>query len=240
MEGFQIEVLWQAWPLLKEGLVVTVAFSAVSFAIALVVGVGVGVLRSESPLFKALLSPYVEVFRGTPLLIQLFFIYYGLPSVGLTLTNTTAGLLGLGLNGGAYISEIIRGALLAVSPGQNEAALATGLTRLQSMRYVVLPQAIRVAVPPLVNAFSALLKESSLVSVLAITELTRASQLIYTRTFRAFEVYFAVGLLYFLLIHTVSRLSRHLEHTLSGGSLHPPPRRAIQEKGARPGVTIPA
>jgi len=177
----------------------------------------VGVLRSESPLFKAILSPYVEVFRGTPLLIQLFFIYYGLPSVGITFSNTAAGILGLGLNGGAYISEIIRGALMAIPSGQSEAAVASGLSRLQALRFVVLPQAIRVATPPLVNAFSAILKESSLVSVLAITELTRASQLVYTRTFRAFEVYLVVGMVYFLLIHAVSRLSRRLENSMSKG-----------------------
>jgi len=211
MDGFQFGVLQQAVPLLKEGLTVTVALSAASFALALAVGIAVGVLRSESPVFKALLSPYVEVFRGTPLLIQLFFIYYGLPSVGITFSNITAGILGLGLNGGAYISEIIRGALLAIPPGQSEAAVASGLSRLQALRFVVLPQAIRVATPPLVNAFSATLKESSLVSVLAITELTRVSQLVYTRTFRAFEVYLTVGILYFLLIHAVSRLSRRLE-----------------------------
>ncbi|VVS93035.1 amino acid ABC transporter permease [Desulfoluna spongiiphila] len=211
MEGFQFEVLQQAWPLLMAGLKVTLGLSAAAFALALAVGIAVGVLRSESPLFKAILSPYVEAFRGTPLLIQLFFIYYGLPSVGVTLSSTTAGILGLGLNGGAYISEIIRGALFSVPSGQKEAATALGLSRLQALRCVVLPQAIRVATPPLVNAFSALLKDSSLVSVLAITELTRASQLIYTRTFRAFEVYLAVGLVYFVLIYAVSRLSRRLE-----------------------------
>ena len=215
MEEFQFDVLRQAGPLLKEGLMVTVGLSAVSFILALAVGVGVGILRWESPLLKKLLSPYVEVFRGTPLLIQLFFIYYGLPSVGITVSNTAAAILGLGLNGGAYISEIIRGSLLSISPGQREAAVATGLSRIQSMRFVVLPQAIRVATPPLVNAFSALLKESSLVSVLAITELTRASQLVYTRTFRAFEVYLTVGLLYFLLVHTVSRLSRRIERQMA-------------------------
>ena len=218
MEGFQFDVLCQAGPLLKEGLIVTVGLSAASFVLALTVGIGVGMLRWESPLFKKLLSPYVEVFRGTPLLIQLFFIYYGLPSVGIAFSNTTAAILGLGLNGGAYISEIIRGALLSISPGQREAAVATGLSRIQSMRFVVLPQAIRVATPPLVNAFSALLKESSLVSVLAITELTRASQLVYTRTFRAFEVYLTVGILYFLLVHTVSRLSRRLERQMARGA----------------------
>jgi polar amino acid transport system permease protein len=115
------------------------------------------------------------------------------------------------LNGGAYISEIVRGALYAVERGQKDAASALGLTWMQSMIHVILPQSVRVALPPMVNAFSALLKDSSLVSVLAITELTRVSQLIYTRTFRAFEVYLAVGALYFIMIYAVSFGSRCLE-----------------------------
>ena len=170
-----------------------------------------GIARAESPRARRLLEPYVEMFRGTPLLIQLFFIYYGLPSIGLTMNNYVAGIVGLGLNGGAYISEIVRGALYSVEQGQKEASAALGLSWLQTMVLVILPQSIRVALPPLVNSFSSLLKDSSLVSVLAITELTRVSQLIYTRTFRAFEVYLAVGALYFVMIYTVSLISRGLE-----------------------------
>lgn len=215
MDGFRTDILLNALPLLLQGLSVTVKLSLRAFGLALLIGTMVGIARAESPAAKRLLSPYVELFRGTPLLIQLFFIYYGLPSIGLTMDNYTAGVIGLGLNGGAYISEIVRGSLYAVAKGQYEAALALGLSWFQSMVHVIMPQAVRVALPPLVNAFSSLLKDSSLVSVLAITELTRVSQLIYTRTFRAFEVYLAVGLLYFLIIYSVSILSRHLERRLN-------------------------
>jgi len=211
MEGFRFGILHDAAPLILEGLRVTVYVSLLSFALALVIGVAVGILRSKSPRMRAVFSPYVELFRGTPLLIQLFFIYYGLPTMGLTLDSFSAGVLGLGLNGGAYISEIIRGALLSVDKGQQDAAFSFGFSWLQSMIYVILPQAVSVALPSLVSSFSALLKESSLVSVLAITELTRVSQLIYTRTFRALEVYLAIGVLYFLMTWFVARLSKRLE-----------------------------
>jgi polar amino acid transport system permease protein len=211
MGEFRFDILANALPLLIEGLWVTLYVSLLSFLLALSIGFTVGILRSRSPLLRAILAPYVEVFRGTPLLIQLFFIYYGLPSLGITLDSLTAGILGLGMNGGAYISEIIRGALLSVEKGQQDAALSLGLSWFQSMIHVILPQAVSVAIPSLVNSFSALLKESSLVSVLAITELTRVSQLIYTRTFRALEVYLAVGALYFIMTYFASRVSKRLE-----------------------------
>lgn len=211
MDAFRFDILINAAPLLWEGLAATLTVSLASFALALGIGAVVGIARAESPLARRLLAPYVEAFRGTPLLIQLFFIYYGLPSIGINLNNYIAGVIGLGLNGGAYISEIVRGALYAVDRGQQEAAAALGFSWAQGMIHVLLPQSVRVALPPLVNAFSALLKDSSLVSVLAITELTRISQLIYTRTFRAFEVYLAVGALYFIMIFAVSFLSRKLE-----------------------------
>ena len=211
MGEFKFNILIDAYPLLLEGLLVTVKISILAFIFALLVGIVVGVSRSNSKRLNRLLALYVEVFRGTPLLIQLFFIYYGLPSLGLKLNNYTAGVIGLGLNGGAYISEIIRGALYSVERGQQEAAYSLGLSWLQSMMYIIVPQAIRVAIPSLVNSLSATIKESSLVSVLAITELTRVSQLVYTRTFRAFEVYLAVGALYFIMIYFASYLSKYLE-----------------------------
>ncbi len=221
MDGLRLDILVNAAPLLLEGLWVTFKVSLLSFMLALLIGLVVGVFRSKSEFHRKLLAPYVEVFRGTPLLIQLFFIYYGLPSVGFTLNNYTAGVIGLALNGGAYISEIIRGALVSVCRGQQDAAFALGFSWGRSMIHVILPQAISVAIPPLVNSFSALLKESSLVSVLAITELTRVSQLVYTRTFRAFEVYLAVGALYLIMTYTASYFSSILERRFRvSGRLH--------------------
>ena len=211
MVDFQFELLQSAFPILWEGTWVTIKISFSSFILAVFVGVIVGVGRSRSRRFSLLFAPYVEIFRGTPLLTQLFFIYYGLPTLGITMDSFTAAILGLGLNGGAYISEIIRSSLLSVEKDQQDAAYALGLSWAQSMRYVIFPQALTVAIPPLVNAFSSLLKDTSLVSVLAITELTRVGQLIYTRTFRAFEIYLAIGIIYFIMTYCASRFSRYLE-----------------------------
>ena len=211
MLDFQFEVLRSSFPILWEGALITMKIAVGSFLLAVIVGSAVGIARSSSAGLARLFSPYVEIFRGTPLLIQLFFIYYGLPTIGITMNSTTAAYIGLGLNGGAYISEIIRGSLISVEKDQQDAAYALGLSWFQAMLFVILPQALTVAIPPLVNSFSALLKDTSLVSVLAITELTRVGQLIYTRTFRAFEIYLAIGILYFLMTWCAARFSRYLE-----------------------------
>lgn len=215
MDDFQFEILRYASKDLLYGAWVTIRISGLSFLLALIIGFTVGAARARSEFWSKVTGPYVELFRGTPLLIQLFFIYYGLPSVGINLSGTAAAYVGLGLNGGAYIAEIVRGALLGVDRGQEEAARSIGLNTLQTLFYVILPQALRMAVPPLVNSFSALLKESSLISVLAITELTRIGQLVYTRTFRPFEIYLAVGLIYFAMTYSMSRLSKMLERRLA-------------------------
>lgn len=196
---------------------VTIGITALSFVLALIIAFAVGTLRSEKlpkPL-SSLLRSYIEIFRGTPLLIQLFFIYYGLPSIGISMNGLTAAVLGLALNSGAYMSEVVRASVLSVDKGQKEAAMALGYSNFQSLRYIIYPQAIRVALPPLMNSFSNLLKESSLVSVLAITELTRSGQLIYTRTYRAFEIYLTLGALYFLMTYAVSIVSAGLEKRMN-------------------------
>ncbi len=211
MIDFQFNILHDTFPVLWEGVMVTIKIALGSFVLAVIIGTLVGVGRSFSPRLSWIFAPYVEIFRGTPLLIQLFFIYYGLPTVGIVMDSMTAAYIGLGLNGGAYISEIVRGSLKAVDRGQQDAAYALGLSWSQAMALVILPQSLTVAIPPLVNAFSSMLKDTSLVSVLAITELTRVGQLIYTRTFRAFEIYLAIGILYFLMTYAAARCSRYLE-----------------------------
>lgn len=211
MIEFQFEVITKSLPSLVEGTLVTLKIASVSFFLAIAIGVIVGVLRARSRWLRLLFSPYVEIFRGTPLLIQLFFIYYGLPTVGITLTSFQAAIIGLGLNGGAYISEVMRGAMLAIDTGQKEAAFALGLNWRQTFTHVILPQALVVAIPPLMNIFASLLKETSLVSVLAITELTRVGQLAYTRSFRAFEIYLVIGIIYFIMTFFVARFSYYLE-----------------------------
>ncbi len=211
MDGFQFDIIIKNHRELITGAGITLKITLISYIIALIIGIVVGIARSQPGWIGRFFYPYVEVFRGTPLLIQLFFIYYALPSIGITMNNYIAAYIGIGLCGGAYISEIIRGSLYSVEKGQAEAAFSLGLSRFQTMRLIILPQALPVAIPPLMNSFSAQLKETSLVSVLAINELTRSGQMVYSRTFRPFEIYLAVGILYFIMTFTVSMISRYLE-----------------------------
>mgnify|MGYP006286210977 CR=1 FL=1 len=219
MNHFQISIIWESWPELMKGASLTLNITCVSFVLALGIGFVVGISRSKSKVLKGLLAPYVELFRGTPLLIQLFFIYYAMPVTGFSMDNMTAAYVGVGLCGGAYISEIIRAALGSIPREQEEAALASGLSWLQTMWYVILPQAIRVAIPPLMNSLSTMLKETSLVSVLAINELTRTGQMVYSRTFRPFEIYTAVAIMYFLMTYSLTLVSYWLENKFQRGQL---------------------
>ena len=211
-------IVYNNIPFTIDAVFVTLKITIMSFLLAVIIAVLVGSVRAMnfSKTLNLVLMVYVEVFRGTPLLIQLFFIYYGLPSVGIVMSSTFAAVLGLSLNGGAYISEIIRAAIQSVPVGQFEAAESLGMSKIESMIYIVLPQAFRITVPSLVNSFSALLKESSLISVLAITELTRIGQLIYTKTSRPFEIYLTIGLIYLVLVSIISISSWKIEKKLNG------------------------
>jgi polar amino acid transport system permease protein len=213
----QWKVIANWTPELLSAAGTTFRITALAFAVALAVGVVVGVIRSRRSVIGRVLAAYVEFFRGTPLLVQIFFVYYGLPEIGLTLQKWPAAVLALGLNGGAYISEVVRGALAGIDRGQYDAAHALGLTWLQTLVWVVLPQALRMATPPLVNAFSALLKESSLVSILAISEMMYVANQVYSRTFRAFEIYAVVAMMYFVMTFAFSLASRKLEQRLALG-----------------------
>lgn len=204
-------------PELVQAAWVTLQITAMAFAVALVVGTAVGIATSRGHWTRRVLGLYVELFRGTPLLVQLFFIYYGLAQIGVVMPGMVAAVLGLGLNGGAYISEIVRGSLAGIDRGQYDAAHALGLNRFAIAVWVVLPQALRTATPPLVNAIAAMLKDTSLVSLLAITEMTSIANQIYTRTFRAFEIYAVIGLMYLVMTLAFSIASRALERRLALG-----------------------
>lgn len=212
---WQIIVNWM--PDLLRAAALTLRITAVSFVVALAIGLVVGVIRSRPHRINAVVAAYVEFFRGTPLLVQLFFIYYGLAQIGIVMQAMTAAVIGLGLNSGAYVSEIIRGALAGIDRGQYDAAHALGMSRWTTLTSVILPQALRMATPPLVNAFSSMLKDTSLVSLLAITEMMNIANQIYSRTFRAFEIFAVVAVLYFILTFAFSLLSRLLEKRLAIG-----------------------
>lgn len=213
----KFDIIFDNLKYILQATSVTIKITLVSFILSILIGAIIGTIRSSKPpkIVNFILSVYIEINRGIPLLILLFFIYYGLPSIGIKMSSFTAAILGLSLNSGAYISEIFRTSILAVPIGQNEAAYTLGMNKFQILFHIIYPQAIRIALPPLVNSFSSVLKDSSLVSVLAITELTRSGQLIYTRTSRPFEIYLLVGLLYFTMVFIISTISKILEKNIT-------------------------
>lgn len=179
-------------PTFGRGVIVTLAVSIAAMVIAVTVGLGLAVMRVFAPKPLALLSAAViEFIRGTPVLIQLFFIFYALPSVGISLSPFWAGTIGLGLNYAAYEAEIYRAGMFAIPQTQWEAALALGMTRGQALREVMLPQAVRVVIPPLTNDFISLLKDSSLVSMITLVDLTKA----YNQLSSVYYDYFGPGIM---------------------------------------------
>lgn len=199
-------------PLLFKGAGMTLAISLSSMALAVLAGFGLCLGKLYGgPALRVLCGAYVEVVRGTPLLIQLYLLYYGLPNVGIQLGAFTAAVLGVGLNYAAYESEIYRAGLLSVPKGQEEAARSLGLTPWQSLKHVILPQAVRTILPPSTNDFIALFKDTSLVSVITVTELTRAYSVSATATYRFMELGLATAAVYFLMSFPLSVLSRRLE-----------------------------
>ncbi len=157
----------------------------------------------------------MEFFRGTPLLVQLFVVYYGLPSFGVVIDPIVASVVTMGFNSGAYLSEVVRAAVLSVDRGQYEAAAILGYNPLQTTIHVVLPQALRIAVPSFMNGFSSIVKETSLVSVLPIIELTKLGNQIYAKTYHPFEIYISLAVLYFIMTYFVTFFAKWVERRLS-------------------------
>jgi len=210
-----------AAPLLRRAALLTLGVSLAAMTVAVVVGFLLAVCRVFAPPpVRWLATAYVEVMRGTPLLIQLLFIFYGLPNIGVRLSPFVASVLGLGLNYAASEAENYRAGLLAVPLGQWQAAYALGLTQVKTLRLVIVPQAMRLVLPPLTNDFIALLKDSSLVSALTMVELTGAYNRLATETFDYFGTGLLVALLYLLLGLPFVRLARLLERQLGKGRLN--------------------
>lgn len=210
---------WSDWTTrLLQGAVVTAEVSLSAFALALVLGaLLVWALKSPFATPRRLAQGFVQAMRAVPLLALLLTLYFALPSAGLTLSGAVAGALGLGLQGSAYIAEILRGGLDAIHRGQREAALASGLTPWQTLRWVVLPQAVRALLPPLLNAYVAILKDSSLCALIATNELMLAARAIASESFLPMHIFLLVGLFYFAIAFPLSLLSRLLEQRLSRG-----------------------
>lgn len=198
--------------MLLEGAKLTVQLTTVSVFFGIILGTLTGIARISRGPLRFLAAAYIDIIRGTPLLVQTFIIFYGLPSlIGRPIAAYFAAILALSVNSGAYVGEIVRSGIQSIDKGQWEAAAALGLSSVQIMRLVILPQAFRRILPPLGNEFIALLKDSSLVSVIALEELVRKGQIIIGRTFRPFEVWLAVALIFFIMTFTVSRFVHVLE-----------------------------
>jgi aspartate/glutamate/glutamine transport system permease protein len=196
----QWQVLTQNWQLLLAGLLVTLEVSALALALAFVLGTVIATLRaSPSRPLQSVGTAYVEFIRNVPLLVQIFFFYFALPSIGIKLSAFMCGVLGLGIYTAAFIAEAIRSGILAVHRGQLEAALASGMSYAKAMRLVVLPQAFRAVIPPLGNQTINLIKNSSLVSTIAVYDILHAADSIGSQTFAYTTAYLGAALLYLCL-----------------------------------------
>lgn len=210
------ELLKDALPLMLKGAAWTLLLAVASVFFGAIIGTLVAITRlAKVPGLSQLASLYVSCMRGTPLLVQLFVIYFGLPSIGIQFDPITAGILGLSLNVGAYLSETIRGAINGVAHGQRYAALSLGLTQSQALRYVIGPQALRLAVPSLSNSLISLIKDTSLVSVIAVGELMLATKEVIATTFQPFPLYLAAAAIYWGMSASFETLQRKLEAHLN-------------------------
>ena len=207
-------------PLLWAGIVFTVPLTLLSFVLGLALGFAVALVRLFGPRpLVPVVRFYVWLIRGTPLLVQLFLIFYGLPSIGIVLDAFPAALIGFTLSVGAYTSEIVRAVIEAVPRGQWEASYTIGMTGPQAMRRTILPQAARIAVPPLSNTFISLVKDTSLAAAITVPEMFQAAQRIVSATYEPLILYVEVALLYLLFSSVLSSLQSWLERRLnrSGG-----------------------
>jgi polar amino acid transport system permease protein len=197
---FHFGDIWAARDELIDGTLLTLRLSALSMLLSLIVAVAGAFARTSGPgWLRAIVAAYVELIRNTPFLVQIFLIFFGLPSFGVRLDANSGALIAMVLNGSAYTIEIIRAGIESIGHGQTEAAFALGLSRFRTFRLIILPQALRVVVPPLGSQFILLMLNSSVCSVISADELTAATQDIQARTFRPFEAFIVATGIYFCL-----------------------------------------
>ncbi|WP_205647622.1 amino acid ABC transporter permease [Agromyces badenianii] len=220
MSGWQL-FLESFWPIVWGGVSGTIPLALASFAIGLVLALGVALMRlSTNRVLSSVARFYISVIRGTPLLVQLFVIFYGLPSLGLTIDPWPSAIIAFSLNVGGYAAEVIRAAILSVPKGQWEAGYTIGMSHATTLRRVILPQAARVSVPPLSNTFISLVKDTSLASLILVTELFRVAQQIAAFSQEFMLLYLEAALVYWLFCLVLSsgqgllekRLDRYVAH----------------------------
>ena len=212
-------LLKESFPSLMSGLQMTLILTVVSLVIALILGVVFGLFQvSKNKLLRVIATIYVDIFRGTPLIVQAFFIYFGIPAaLDIRITAVVAGLITLSLNAGAYMAEIVRGGIQSVEKGQMEAARSLGLPYGKAMSKVVLPQAIRIMIPSFINQFVITLKDTSILSIIGINELTQSGKIIIARNLESFQMWLIVGIIYFIIIMILTKVSNALERRIKHG-----------------------
>lgn len=213
--------VWAGLPQLLRGAWVTVEITSVALVLGCALGllVGIGRLKPQRRIVYGICTAYVAAIRGTPLLVQLFILFFGLPQFGILLPAFFCGVIGLGIYSGAYVSEIVRGSIQSIDRGQMEAARSLGMSYGKAMRNIVLPQALVRMIPPLGNEFIALIKNSALVSLLTIHDLMHEGQKIISVSYRSLEVYLAVAVMYFVLTGLTTLALRRIEQRLRAGGM---------------------
>lgn len=208
-----MDTIINALPYLMEGLQVTLYIFAIAIVIGFLIGLVVALFRlAPLKILNWIAKIFVDAIRGTPFIVQLFFIYFGLNSLDfISLDNTTAGIVTVAINAGAYFSEIIRAGIQSIDKGQTEAARSLGLNSTQNMRYIVLPQAFRRMLPTITNQAIISLKDTSLLSVIGVADLTQEGRIQASATFDAFNVYLILGIIYFVVIYLLSMLASFVE-----------------------------
>ncbi len=209
---FSIDEMILFLPPLLKGAYLTIVVSLLSFGLSLVCGLIIGIARISRfwPL-RALATPYVQFIRGTPLLLQLFFIYYVLPYGGIILSPFLSAVIGLTMNYSAYMAEVFRGGILAIPKGQWEAGLSIGMSRRLLLRRIILPQAMRIVVPAIGNFFVSIFKDSALVSVITMKDLMFSGQILAAATFKHFEIFTMVAVLYFIISYPTAKFVEWIE-----------------------------
>ena len=223
------------WSFYLIGAKNTILLALIAVILGTAIGLGIAMCRiSKNRLLRFAGTAYVEFIRGTPLLVQLFIIYYGLQAIGIrfpdipfmsallgiNFSDFMSGVITMGLNSAAYVCEIFRGGIQSIDKGQMEAGRSLGMTWVQTMRYIIVPQAFKRVIPPLGNEFIALLKDSSLVSVIGFEELTRRGQLIIAKTYGSLEIWLSVAVIYLAMTLTISRFVAYLERRYKTDDRH--------------------
>ena len=211
--SFDFKIIAESFPLLLVGANVTIQITALSVGFGMLIGLIVSICRLSSvKILKVLSAIYVDFIRGTPLLVQIFLIYFAIPMVfSMRVDPFAAAIIACSINSGAYVAEIFRAGIQSIDKGQMEAGRSLGMSWAQTMRYIIVPQAFKRVIPPLGNEFIAMLKDSSLVSVIGFEELTRRGQLIIASTYSPFEIWLAVAFIYLAMTFVISRLVDYLE-----------------------------